>query len=647
MDRLKRWRKALLWLALGVVLWRVYEAEFWQANQFREPIRTALERALGRKVEIQGDLSYSLWKGPGFVVEKVIVHEDPAYGLEPLAYVTSLEARLSLLRLLTGRIEFGTLRLDEPSVNLSRQTEAGANLSPLIVRALTPRSDTAMPDVEVRNGRVNFVFNRRKSVFYLNGVDLDFTPVDGKAFRVRFEGEPARTDRRALGFGRFQSTGSIRFPGGSDPEVDLSLDLDRTSAAEVATLFERRANNLAGRISTEARLRGPISAVVIEGKLTFEPSRRDLNPLRDAGLPLSYRGQLDLRHEKLALDSLPQDNPHLPALSLRFRSSEMLRDPRWATLLTLRQQEIQPVVAFLRSFGYDLPEPAHFGGTVSGTFGLSRLGYQGIAAYDRAPRPDPAQAAKPDSVPASTEVAGPAVTSANVLVDGSHLTFDTTFRELRVENFRSAFNSVFGEWSPGFVSDISKGDLTGNLRFDLRGELGAWSGSFRSTPVLNVEGLASPVEMQPVTVELAAGRMTVAPFKGKVGGVEFEASYRYEPGVAIPHVFSVTVPTLDVAELQRLFAPTLNRQSAVARTFGLSGNVPEWLESRRAEGTLRATTLLWNGKKYPNARARVRWVGPLVEFDGVEMGSGRGSLKVNLTSGAPAYETSGNLPRED
>ncbi len=630
MDRLKSWRKALLWLALGVVLWRLYEAEFWQANQFREPIRAALERALGRKVEIQGDLSYSLLKGPGFVVEKVIVHEDPAYGLEPLAYVTSLEARLSVLRLLTGRIEFGTLRLDEPSVNLSRQTDAGANLSPLIVRALTPRSDTAMPDVEVRNGRVNFVFNRRKSVFYLNGVDLDFTPVDRQAFRVRFEGEPARTDRRALGFGRFQSTGSIRFPGGSDPEVDLSLDLDRTSAAEVATLFERRANNLAGRISTEARLRGPISAIAIEGKLTFEPSRRDLNPLRDAGLPLAYRGQLDLRHEKLALDSLPKDNPHLPALSLRFRSSEILRDPRWATLLTLRQQEIQPVVAFLRSFGYDLPEPMHFGGTVSGTFGLSRLGYQGIAAYERA-----------------GDAAGPAVTSANVLVDGSHLTFDTSFRELRVENVRGAFNSVFGEWAPGFVSDISKGDLTGNLRFDLRGEQGAWSGSFRSTPILNVEGLAAPVEMQPVTVELAAGRMTVAPFKGKVGGVDFEASYRYEPGVAIPHVFGLAVPTLDVAELQRLFAPTLNRQSAVARTFGLSGSVPDWLESRRAEGTLRATTLIWNGKKYPNVRARVRWVGPLVEFDSVEIGPGRGSLKVNLTSGAPAYEMSGNLPRED
>ena len=133
-------KRRLLLLALAVVAWQIYEAEFWQANRFREPIRAALERSLGRKVEVQGDLAYSLLKGPGFVVEKVIVHEDPAHGLEPLAYVTSLTARLNVWRLLTGHVEFGTLRLDEPSVNLSRQADMGANLTPLIMRALTARS---------------------------------------------------------------------------------------------------------------------------------------------------------------------------------------------------------------------------------------------------------------------------------------------------------------------------------------------------------------------------------------------------------------------------------------------------------------------------------------------------------------------------
>ena len=97
-DFLRRYRKRLLWLACGIFLWRIYDAEFWQANRLREPIRAALERALGRRVEVQGDLSYSFLKGPGFIVEKVIVHEDPAHGLEPLAYVTSIEARLNLLR---------------------------------------------------------------------------------------------------------------------------------------------------------------------------------------------------------------------------------------------------------------------------------------------------------------------------------------------------------------------------------------------------------------------------------------------------------------------------------------------------------------------------------------------------------------------
>jgi len=632
MDRLKRFRKPLLWLAIAVGLWQIYEAEFWQANRFREPIRAALERALGRRVEVQGDLAYSILKGPGFVVEKVIVHEEPARGLEPLAYVTSLEARLNLLRLLTGHVEFGTLRLDEPSVNLSRQTETGANLTPLILRALTSRSEAPMPDVQVRNGRVNFVFNRRKSVFYLTGVDLDLTPIDRTRFRVRFEGEPARTDRRALGFGRFQANGNVRFPGGgTEAEIDLSVDLDRTSAAEVATLFERRANNLTGRISTEARLRGPISAVAIEGKLTLEPSRRDLNPLNNAALPLAYRGRLDLRKQTLNLDSLPADNPQLPALSLRFRSSEILRDPRWATLFTLHQQEIQPLVGFMRGFGYQLPEPARFAGTVSGTFGLSSAGYHGMAVYERPGDPN-----------------GPAVSSATVVVDGQKVVFETSFRDLRIEDFRSSFTSLFGDWAPGFLSDISKGDLTGNLRFNLKGKQGSWSGNFRATPQLNLAGFASPIQTEALTVDLAAGRMTVPQFRGKAGALEFEASYRYEPDAEIPHLFSLSLPVLDVAEVQRLFAPTLNRQSAVARTLGLaSTDAPEWLRQRRAEGTIRTGTLIWQGKRYPNARARVRWQGESVEFDSIEIGPGRGSMRVNLREGAPVYEVLGNLPRGD
>ncbi len=639
MDRLialaKRFRRRILWLVIGIVGWRLYGAEFWQAGRFREPIRAALERSLARRVEVEGDLHYSFLKGPGFVMEKVIVHEDPAYGLEPLAYVTSIEARLRVWRLFTGHVEFGTLRLDEPSVNLSRQAEVGANLTPMILRALTPRPNgmpgAAMPDVQVRNGRVNFVFNRRKSVFYLTGVDLDLTPMDQSSFRVRFEGEPARTDRRALGFGRFQSSGILRFPGGTEPEVDLSLDLNRTSAAEVVTLFERRANHLAGRISTEARLRGPISAVAIEGKLTLEPSRRDLNPLRDASLPLAYRGRLDLRSQTIALDCLPADNPKLPALSARFRSREILRDPRWAGLFTLRQQEIQPVVGFLRSFGYELPEPGRFGGTVSGTFGISTGGYQGMAQYEH---PDDAN--------------GPAVSSASTLVDGPRLVFETSFRELRVEDFRNSFRSLFGEWAPGFFTEISKGALTGNLRFDLNGEEGAWSGSFRASPEVSLAGLTSPLQSEALTVELAAGRMTVAPFHGKVGKIEFDASYRYEPGVAIPHLFSLTMPVLDVAEAQQLFAPTLSRQSAMARTLGLAnGSVPEWLDKRRAEGTIRAVNLIWNGKSYPNARARVRWQGANVEFDNIEIATGRGSVRIDLRGGAPIYEVTGNLPRED
>jgi len=234
------------------------------------------------------------------------------------------------------------------------------------------------------------------------------------------------------------------------------------------------------------------------------------------------------------------------------------------------------------------------------------------------------------------------------MVDGRRLVFDTAFRELRAEDFRGSFTSLFGEWAPGFLTEMTKGTLTGSLRFELNGEQGAWSGSFRATPEVKLPGVLAPITAESLTVELAAGRMTVPQFHGQVGAVAFDASYRYEPGVEIPHLFSLTVPVLDLAEVERLLAPTFNRQGAVARTLGFpNASAPEWLLRRRAEGTIRATSLIWHGKTYPNARARVRWQGVIVEIDNIELASGRGSVKIDLSGGSPVYETTGNLSPED
>ena len=56
------------------------------ADQYGHRLQDSLERALGRHVEI-GKVHFSLFKGPGFSVDNVTIHEDPAIGIEPVAYI--------------------------------------------------------------------------------------------------------------------------------------------------------------------------------------------------------------------------------------------------------------------------------------------------------------------------------------------------------------------------------------------------------------------------------------------------------------------------------------------------------------------------------------------------------------------------------
>src|SRR5277367_2024438 len=88
-------RKRNIWLSLKIfllaaalVLIAGLAAPKFQAGQYRGKIRTALEKALNRKVEF-GEIRYNLFTGPGFSVDNVTIGEDPELGAEPIAYVNS------------------------------------------------------------------------------------------------------------------------------------------------------------------------------------------------------------------------------------------------------------------------------------------------------------------------------------------------------------------------------------------------------------------------------------------------------------------------------------------------------------------------------------------------------------------------------
>src|SRR4051812_3108758 len=119
------------WLAAGMValLAAVLAAPYFSADRYGKRISEALEASLGRKVKI-GKASFDLFPGPGFTIHDVEIGEDPAFGVDLFAFVDSLDARLKLTSHWTGKLEWASLALNNPSVNLVKAESGRWNFEP-------------------------------------------------------------------------------------------------------------------------------------------------------------------------------------------------------------------------------------------------------------------------------------------------------------------------------------------------------------------------------------------------------------------------------------------------------------------------------------------------------------------------------------
>src|SRR3984957_1586335 len=223
--------KRAIIIALLLVLGIGFAAPHFEIEFVRPTIARALERGLGRRVEV-GPVHCNLFTGPGFTVDDVTIHEDPRAGIKPFAYVGTLDARVRLLSLFHHKLEFSSLSLDEASINLVKADAGPWNFQFLLNSA--PASAGAMPAIKMRGGRVNFKFGDTKSVFYFDNADLDVSPsMDGSA-ELRFVGAPSRSDHAGQNFGLFSVRGQW-----SAQRVDLKIELEKSAVEEVARLIDR------------------------------------------------------------------------------------------------------------------------------------------------------------------------------------------------------------------------------------------------------------------------------------------------------------------------------------------------------------------------------------------------------------------------
>jgi hypothetical protein len=213
-----RWIKRIALLI--VILWVASEAASLavQHTGIRKILTAHLQSAFGRPVDV-GSYAFSLWDGFALEANSVIVQEDPRFGQEYFLRADSMTVRLRWTSLLRGRVEFGTLSLSRPSLNLVRNVAGDWNLtewlpqpgahtaSPVPVGPAFPSSALRFRRVEVDGGRINFKNGDEKLPFAF--VDLKGTVETDRPgrWRMNLEATPWRAAVVT------QQAGTIHFSG--------------------------------------------------------------------------------------------------------------------------------------------------------------------------------------------------------------------------------------------------------------------------------------------------------------------------------------------------------------------------------------------------------------------------------------------------
>ncbi len=604
-----------------------------RADRYRGRIQSALESALGRKVSV-GEIRLNLLTGPGFTLHDVTISEDPALGLEPVAYVNRVVATPRVLSLLTGHLAFSSLTLQDAHLNLARaDLPNGAyrwNLEPLLRPALI----AAFPNLTIRGARINFKAANLKSVVYLLDSDLTIEPPPNvrSPWYFRFEGKPARTDRPARGSGLVRARGTWK-PGA----LDATLQLERSELSDLIAVLRGEDAGLYGLISGNARFTGPLDNVQIAGRLRIEELHGwDQNIPKNESWPLDLHGRWNATAQQVELDASVAGRGASP-LSVHYLVEQYMTQPRWGATAKLTQFPAAPLVPLARHLGLALTPGLEIAGAIDGAVGYSVAGgYGGQARVEQATVKWPGHASlalKDAQAMIANGVAHLHAATAEAAADADYtIATGATRFQIAAEGLDITTLAV--------LPDARAGKWSGALQW----AEDRWTGNMR---LMDVE-VASPALSEPLIVESAQcrledGGMTVQKMRAHAGAIEFTGEYRYQPGAAHPHRFRIVTGGMDASALEKLLMPALRRQRGLLDLPFRKRPLPGWLAGMHAEGTVLIASLENTVQPLQGLRARVQWDAARVILSEIMAANLTGRANIDLRGVEPVYELTARL----
>ena len=374
---LRRSSRRLLWLVVLVFVLALVLPPFINVSRYRNRAAIAIGRALGRDVTVS-NLELKLLPRPGVVLYNFVVADAPSYGAEPMLRADNVTAYLRLTSLWRGRLEIGTLDLDNPSLNLVRRPDGHWNLEELVERASQtnpaptakthPESRPRFPYVEASSGRINFKLGEVKKAFAFTDADFALWLESESQWGFRLKARPVRTDVNISDTGtlklegRFQRASNLR-----DTPLYLTLSFSDGPLGQLSKLFYGRDRGWRGDVRVSAVLSGSPAALGVTADAQVDDFRR-YDIARGEALRLRTHCTGTYSSTNDALFDVRCESPVGPGL-LRVRGdAEGWGAGGYDWDISGEHIPAERVVAFARHTKKDLPSDLTATGEVEGAF---------------------------------------------------------------------------------------------------------------------------------------------------------------------------------------------------------------------------------------------------------------------------------------
>lgn len=118
-------------------------ALFFDPNDYKDQIVTAVNEATGRELTLEGDLELALFPRIAIALGPATISNAPGFGAEPFARIETARLQLELFPLLARRVEVGRAELRGLALNLARDARGANNWQDLAGADAAPATEAA------------------------------------------------------------------------------------------------------------------------------------------------------------------------------------------------------------------------------------------------------------------------------------------------------------------------------------------------------------------------------------------------------------------------------------------------------------------------------------------------------------------------